>query len=299
MWEWYTAVLMWKSQSPWPALRGSLYDYYLEQSGGYWGVRHALSTNVDQSGAQHGLHVQLDLSTLRPTVVNKGAAVRSTIDGETAQLSVTVTAYDLASAAQVAPPFVWSLGDSVTASSVTMSDEPFPWPALDDAGRTLYLELELAAVGNDSVDVLGRNHYWLNRGTAAAQDYSDLGTIVNTTPPVKLALTAVVSRYGSSGPDGAVELELEVGVNYRGSTGVDPVAIWCVLSLEAPLKGGSEPVYERLLPTRWTDNAVALMPGASTLVRATTRLPNENGHVRVRVAGWHVEPAFVDVEVGN
>ena len=42
-WEWYAGVLFWKSQSPWPALRGGLYDYYLRQTGGFWGVRAALS----------------------------------------------------------------------------------------------------------------------------------------------------------------------------------------------------------------------------------------------------------------
>ena len=33
MWEFYNAVLFWKSQSPWPALRGALYDYYLDITG--------------------------------------------------------------------------------------------------------------------------------------------------------------------------------------------------------------------------------------------------------------------------
>jgi mannosylglycoprotein endo-beta-mannosidase len=32
-WEHYAAVLFWKSQSPWPALRGGLYDYYLDYTG--------------------------------------------------------------------------------------------------------------------------------------------------------------------------------------------------------------------------------------------------------------------------
>lgn len=42
MWQWYTAVLFWKSQSPWPSLRGGLYDYYLGMTGGYYGVKTAL-----------------------------------------------------------------------------------------------------------------------------------------------------------------------------------------------------------------------------------------------------------------
>jgi mannosylglycoprotein endo-beta-mannosidase len=51
---------MWKSQSPWPAFRGALYDYYLEQTGGYFGVKKAhTSINID------GLHIQLNPKTLK------------------------------------------------------------------------------------------------------------------------------------------------------------------------------------------------------------------------------------------
>ena len=30
MWEWYTGVIIWKTQNPWTALRGQMYDYYLD-----------------------------------------------------------------------------------------------------------------------------------------------------------------------------------------------------------------------------------------------------------------------------
>jgi len=43
--EWYTTVIMWKSQSPWPGLRGCMYDSYLATTGGFWGVKHAISNN--------------------------------------------------------------------------------------------------------------------------------------------------------------------------------------------------------------------------------------------------------------
>ena len=32
-WVWYTAVIFWKSQSPWPALRGAFYDSVRATSG--------------------------------------------------------------------------------------------------------------------------------------------------------------------------------------------------------------------------------------------------------------------------
>lgn len=59
----YTAVIFWKSQSPWPALRGALYDSYLSTTGGFWGARAALQP----------LHVQLNLHTMTLTVINQRA----------------------------------------------------------------------------------------------------------------------------------------------------------------------------------------------------------------------------------
>jgi mannosylglycoprotein endo-beta-mannosidase len=73
-WEYYSAVLMWKSQSPWPTLRGALYDYYLDQTGGFFGVRKALGYTT-LSANYAGLHAQLDPSTLQVT-----ARVKFTLD---------------------------------------------------------------------------------------------------------------------------------------------------------------------------------------------------------------------------
>lgn len=44
--DYTTAVVMWKSQSPWPSLRGFLYDWYLETTGTLRGVRAALGASV-------------------------------------------------------------------------------------------------------------------------------------------------------------------------------------------------------------------------------------------------------------
>ena len=57
----YTAVIFWKSQSPWPSLRGALYDSYLATTGGFWGARAALAQPV---------HVQMNAHTQTLTVVN-------------------------------------------------------------------------------------------------------------------------------------------------------------------------------------------------------------------------------------
>ena len=40
MWDWYTGFLIWKSQNPWPALKGQFYDWYLDQNAGFYGFKH-------------------------------------------------------------------------------------------------------------------------------------------------------------------------------------------------------------------------------------------------------------------
>ena len=39
MWDWYTGVIIWKTQNPWTALRGQMYDYYLDPNAGLYGTR--------------------------------------------------------------------------------------------------------------------------------------------------------------------------------------------------------------------------------------------------------------------
>lgn len=39
MWNWYTGVLIWKTQNPWTALRGQMYDWYLDVNASLYGTR--------------------------------------------------------------------------------------------------------------------------------------------------------------------------------------------------------------------------------------------------------------------
>jgi hypothetical protein len=60
MWNWYTGVLVWKSQTPWPALKGQFYDWFLNQNAAYYGYKHAAAP----------IHVQFNLSDSAVYVVN-------------------------------------------------------------------------------------------------------------------------------------------------------------------------------------------------------------------------------------
>ncbi|AWW29136.1 glycosyl hydrolase [Echinicola strongylocentroti] len=39
MWDWYTGVIIWKTQNPWTSLRGQMYDYYLDPNACLYGLR--------------------------------------------------------------------------------------------------------------------------------------------------------------------------------------------------------------------------------------------------------------------
>ncbi len=39
MWQWYTGFMIWKTQNPWTALRGQMYDYYLDPNACLYGLK--------------------------------------------------------------------------------------------------------------------------------------------------------------------------------------------------------------------------------------------------------------------
>jgi hypothetical protein len=60
MWDWYTGFLVWKSQNPWPALKGQFYDWFLDQNAAYYGFKHAAAP----------LHLQFNPADSAVYVVN-------------------------------------------------------------------------------------------------------------------------------------------------------------------------------------------------------------------------------------
>ncbi len=62
MWDWYTGVMIWKTQNPWTALRGQMYDYYLDPNACLYGLR---------TGAKP-LHIQFNPADSMVWLVNNG-----------------------------------------------------------------------------------------------------------------------------------------------------------------------------------------------------------------------------------
>ena len=143
MWEWYAGVFLWKSQNPWTGLRGSLYDWYLEQTGGLFGVSHACEP----------LHVQLNLATNEVMVVNTSA---QPFGG-----AATAKLYDLSGRA--------SNGGAASVSVKQEAKTIFRLQNVPKTPNTVYfVELYLTDT-NDKV--VSTNFYWLTTG-----DYQPLRT---------------------------------------------------------------------------------------------------------------------------
>ncbi|RNL50749.1 glycoside hydrolase family 2 protein [Pedobacter jejuensis] len=62
MWEWYTGSIIWKTQNPWTAMRGQMYDYYLDPNACLYGLR---------KGSEP-LHIMMNPIDSMVTVVNNG-----------------------------------------------------------------------------------------------------------------------------------------------------------------------------------------------------------------------------------
>lgn len=80
MWDWYTGTIIWKTQNPWTAMRGQMYDYYLDPNACLYGLRkgseslHVMynATNGDVFAVNNGFKKYYDLMLRIETIDMKG-----------------------------------------------------------------------------------------------------------------------------------------------------------------------------------------------------------------------------------
>ncbi len=165
MWEWYAGVFVWKSQNPWTGLRGQLYDWYLDQTGGFYGTKSACEM----------IHVQLNLDTSKICVVNHSAE-------PLANVTAQVTLYDLKGAAFHTQSEVFQ---QVAASSVNAGNA-VNWPK--NLPSVYFVKFQLS---DDNNSLLSENFYWQSSHTPP--DYSALQTL----PKILLVATVQITQDGN------------------------------------------------------------------------------------------------------
>lgn len=137
MWEWYTGSIIWKTQNPWTALRGQMYDYYLDPNACLYGLR---------KGSEP-LHIMMNPTDSMVTVVNNGLTDRN-------NLMVQAKAYDM----QGKEYFYSQVFNSIGASSVRKFFPLNDFLKKLDKKEGVFVSLKIL---NEKQNVLSENLYWL------------------------------------------------------------------------------------------------------------------------------------------
>jgi mannosylglycoprotein endo-beta-mannosidase len=154
-WDWYTGVIIWKTQNPWTAMRGQMYDYYLDPNACLYGLREGGEV----------VHAALDPVTEKLCLLN---------GGEPRHLLLRARAYDMGGKETLLANRWVNLGAD------TAAEGPDLHGALDTlrATRGAFLLLELLGAGSVS-----RNLYWLPDSSGR---YSGLRKLANTRLDVRI-----------------------------------------------------------------------------------------------------------------
>jgi hypothetical protein len=172
MWNWYTGMLIWKTQNPWTALRGQMYDVTLDVNACFYGTK---------TGGEP-LHIQYNAHTGEVELVN------TTLGGHD-RLTATARLY--------APDGRIVAEHSVKDASVDANTSRilFKAPAAQGVDGVYFLRLTLAEAGGK---VASDNTYWL---TTVENDYSGL---------LRLPASGATSRIGIDRADGVYNVSVTV-----------------------------------------------------------------------------------------
>lgn len=300
---WYQALIMWKSAGPWPGFRGALYDFYLSQSGGYWGARAA-------NGAPgQALHVQLNRGNSTLSLVHTGLV---DVPGP---MTAAARAWDVTTGEEVVltPPVVVHIPGPVTAGSVLHLAQTITSPPGTPPSSTLLWRVELAqAAASQGTPPLSRSQYVLNTLNTDPSQPQDYIALASARAGVLLALTASavgsVRAVAHHGPGGSTQTAfVNVTLTHPG-VGVSSsgVAVGVYVSLRCPsaaVTADTGFTDDRVLPQWPSDGMFGMLPGETVVVTVEAPLPRLSHAgtavpaLDVVVRGWNVAEVRVPVVV--
>jgi mannosylglycoprotein endo-beta-mannosidase len=159
MWDWYTGTIIWKTQNPWSAMRGQMYDYYLDPNACLYGL-HSGSAPV---------HIMFN-----PTDSTVSAVNNTFVDLK--HVTATITLYDMAGTATPVTTLIKDIPQSGVISLLDIKKEV----AAAATAKGAFLALKLIDANKK---VISDNIYWLADKTG---EYSGLNEIAAS----KLTVTA-------------------------------------------------------------------------------------------------------------
>jgi hypothetical protein len=256
MWDWYTGTIIWKTQNPWTALRGQMYDYYLDVNACLYGLHHG----------SEPLHIMYDQVSGMTMIVNN--TFRTQRD-----LMMQVRVYDMDGKDRLLTQQFYEVGPTVAKNYIPIGR------GIDALRRKEGIFLSLRLV-NTRQQVVSDNLYWLPDSAGMYSGLQRMG---------KAALSVEVRSAGkASAAEGAQEMQgagagqQRITVTLRNPAG-GPVAFFNRVSLVDP---GTK---QRILPVFYSDNYISVLPGESqTITLDYTPVPGSAPPL-VSVRGWNVE----------
>ena len=163
MWEWYTGILIWKTQNPWTALRGQMYDWYLDVNATLYGTRKGCEP----------LHPQYNIVSKQVELVNTALGNHEVV--VKAQLF------------QLSGKEIWKKETAVSIGANRV-ERLFEIPTPEGVNGVYFLKLTLIEAGNE----LTNNIYWL---TTKEKDFTSLNELPKTAPDVRISLDSRNDDY--------------------------------------------------------------------------------------------------------
>lgn len=160
MWDWYTGILIWKTQNPWTSLRGQMYDWSLDVNASLYGTRKGCEP----------LHAYYN------PVTRKAGLLNTTLKDYT-DLSIIARIYNLEG------KLLWEKETRASAKANTVQ-ELLDIPVPEGIQGAYFLRLALNA------DV--PNIYWL---TTEPKDYTSLSQLPKSRPDIKTEIKKEGSNF--------------------------------------------------------------------------------------------------------
>ncbi len=165
IWDWYTGILIWKTQNPWTSLRGQMYDWYLDVNASLYGTRKGCEP----------LHPYYNMATRQVELMN-------TTLNEFKTLTVKAELYN-----REGRQF-WEQSHETDAP---LNDVKvlFPIPEVKEVEGVYFLKLSLL---DENQELITDNIYWL---TTVPKDYSTLNELPKSRPAIQTALEKRDGQY--------------------------------------------------------------------------------------------------------
>ncbi|MEO6232684.1 MAG: glycoside hydrolase family 2 TIM barrel-domain containing protein [Ferruginibacter sp.] len=157
MWKWYTGTIIWKTQNPWTALRGQMYDYYLDPNACLYGLHNG----------SEAFHVMCNPADGMVMIVNNTFEAKHNI-------MLQVKAYDMEGKEKLITQVFSEI--EPTRAKKYLSVKPILDKLAKDKGVFLYLSLL-----DENQVLLNDNLYWMPDSTG---NYTGLQQMKKVVPVI-------------------------------------------------------------------------------------------------------------------